>query len=654
MSRASTVYKKKDGVLAVGDDKKFLYWTPASPPNATPSLTIPIGDIVNLQQTPANNPKIALKVFVQPASATEAETYIFSFTSSTAARKEQETTTEVLRNAISALKAATVPKPVAAANPAPVQDESGQSAAMAIAQAISGPDKASDGWYDDNRLKADIELQRSLLDANQALRQRFNESLRDKPESISITQFSGQFWSTRLHLLRAHAIEKAQIQGDYNVLPDFQYKRIPQGDQPDKLVINLAKEQIQLLFKQYPVVREAYNENVPQLDANQFWSRFFNSRLIKKLRGEKITDADPTDPIFDRYLDRREQGPAMTGQVPHFIDLEGNEQNHSQRKGNRPDETMRPGDGEQVPILRVLNSLSEKMLAKMAPSDSEMHGPVGMDEETYEELRLRDLQAGDTDNRVKLNIKDQQRFLSGDDGSQLSADAIKYSMQDPEKVLKRLKADLEPAHLGADRLGSLRLDEVIGIASDDEDSDEDMDGQANGNAQRSKAWRVGGPAALDTAAADVTASIQTRKAASSSDGSETFGLSQTTYDNLVMTHNTTIEFLHYFWTLFLSGDASRTNELAKLVETLDKSVDRIGAVAKTAEEERQKKRESMSTQAQALKTTSVKRRRIEMEVERLGGGETAVNQIIAPTIKALHEATVQYRRAFEEQSAMTT
>lgn len=561
----------------------------------------------------------------------------------------------MLRNAISALKAASTASLTAAPRAAPVQDESGQSASMAIAQAISssGANKA-EGWYDDSHLKADIELQKSLLDANQALRHRFNESLRDKPDTISITQFSSQFWSTRLHLLRAHAIEKSQAQGDYNVLPDFQYKRVPQeNDQPDKLIISLAKEQIQLLFKQYPVVREAYNENTPQLDPNAFWSRFFNSRLIKRLRGEKITDADPTDPIFDKYLDYREKGPTTTGQVPHFIDLEGNEQNHSQRKGNRPDETMRPGDGEQVPILRVLNSLSEKMLAKVAPSDLEKHAPVGMDEGTYEELRLRDLQATDEDNRVKLSIKDQQRFLAGDQGSDLSVDALKYAKLNPKAVLKDLKRDLDPTHLGADKMHSLRLDEAIGVVSDDDDSDVEMEGHTNGNGQVQKHVRVGATTALEAAAADVMASIKARKDASSSDTSGTFGLSTSTYDALVMTHNTTIEFLHYFWTLFLSGDASRTNELAKLVETLDKSVDRIGAVSKTAEDEKQKKRKEMSAAASKLPTTSVKRRRIELEMDGLGGGAQAVEQAIAPTMRALREATVQYKKAFDEQSAQT-
>ena len=342
-----------------------------------------------MQQTPATSAKIALKVVVQSAGSPESENHVFSFLSATG-RQEQETITGVLRDAISAVKAGTTKLPAAPALPA-VQDDSGQSAAMAIAQAVSaGAKKATEGWYDDNSLKNDIDLQRSLLSTNEALRQRFNESLRDKPESISISQFSTQFWSTRLHHLRAHAIEKAQTQGDYNVLPEIKFKRITaeREGEPDKLMLNLAKEQVKLIFKQYPIVREAYNDNVPQIDQNQFWSRFFMSRLLKRLKGEKITDQDGPDPIFDKYLEFRESAPKNTAPVPNFIDLEGNEQNHSQRKGNRPDETMRPGNLDKVPILRVLNNLSEKMLSQVAPADGDTHGPVGMDAVSYTHLTL--------------------------------------------------------------------------------------------------------------------------------------------------------------------------------------------------------------------------------------------------------------------------
>ncbi|TIA52925.1 hypothetical protein D6C83_04430, partial [Aureobasidium pullulans] len=425
MSSATTIYKKRNGTLSVGADRASLYWTPSEPPASSPSLTIAIKDITNLQQTPAGNPKVALKVVVQPAGATAPENQVFSFSSSTA-RAEQEAITDILRNAIAAIKSAEPIKPAPTPTPAPVQDGSGPSAAMSMAQAVSSTTtKQNESWYDDAHLITDIELQRSLLEANPALRQRFNESLRDRPETITITQFSTQFWSTRLHLLRAHAIEKAQNQGDYNVLPEIKFTRVAaeKEGEADSLTLSLAGAQIKLIFKQYPIVRQAYNENVPPTDSNTFWTRFFMSRLLKRLKGEKITDADPPDPMFDRYLGFQEKGPTNIGHVPHFIDLEGNEQNHSQRKGNRPDETMRP---EKVPILRILNNLSEKMMAQVAPTDGEAHAPIGMTEDAFNELRLRDLQTEAGDNRVILNIKDQQRLLGGKSENGLSAEAQLY------------------------------------------------------------------------------------------------------------------------------------------------------------------------------------------------------------------------------------
>lgn len=523
---------------------------------------------------------------------------------------------------------------------------------MAIAQAVSAIPKAADSWYDDARLKSDIELQRSLLEANPALRSRFEESLRDRPASISIVQFSTQFWSTRLHLLRAHAIEKAQYQGDYNVLPEIQFKRIPaeKDGEPDKLMLNLAKEQVKLIFKQYPLVREAYNANVPQMDQNTFWSRFFMSRLLKKLKGEKITDADAPDPVFDRYLGYREKGPTNIGYIPHFIDLEGNEQNHSQRQGNRPDETMRPGSFEKVPILRVLNNLSEKMMAQVAPADGALHGPIGMDEDTYNELQLRDLQDEVGDNRVTLNIKDQQRLLAGEKGNKKSNEAVLYSRQSPNEVLAALRSELQPSSRDSFGIGSLSLEQAIGVQEDSDDSDDEVDDQG-GRAQR-QSTRIGSRGSLKDATKDILSSISTRRALASVDPMSTLELSQSTFDTVAMTNNTTIEFLHYFWTLFLSGDGSRSNELAKLVETLDKSVDRLAAVSKMAEDEKAQKVDRLKRQMQTLNERSNKRRRLEVDLGSIGGGRRVVEEMTAPTMKALATATGQYRKAFEEQSVL--
>ncbi|CAD0026005.1 unnamed protein product [Aureobasidium pullulans] len=599
MSSATTIYKKRNGTLSVGADRASLYWTPSEPPASSPSLTIAIKDITS-------NPKVALKVVVQPAGATAPENQVFSFSSSTA-RAEQEAITDILRNAIAAIKSAEPIKPAPTPTPAPVQDGSGPSAPMSMAQAVSSTTtKQNESWYDDAHLITDIELQRSLLEANPALRQRFNESLRDRPETITITQFSTQFWSTRLHLLRAHAIEKAQNQGDYNVLPEIKFTRVAaeKEGEADSLTLSLAGAQIKLIFKQYPIVRQAYNENVPPTDSNTFWSRFFMSRLLKRLKGEKITDADPPDPMFD-----------------------------SQRKGNRPDETMRP---EKVPILRILNNLSEKMMAQVAPTDGEAHAPIGMTEDAFNELRLRDLQTEAGDNRVILNIKDQQRLLGGKSENGLSAEAQLYARQSPEQVLQLLQTEIRSA-------ASIMLEKVVGIQSDSEDSD-DEDGP-------NKKARIGSKGALAQSTQEMLASISRRRQAASADVSSRRGLSQSTFDTLSLTQNTTIEFLHYFWTLFLSGDGARSNELAKLVETLDRSVDRIKMVSDKAEKEKLQQAESLKKQISGMNPKSSKRKRLEVELEMSSGGSQAVEEMVQPTIKALAEATAQYRKAFEEQSA---
>jgi transcription initiation factor TFIIH subunit 1 len=651
---AAVSWKKQNGTLSISTDSKYLFFTPSNA--SSPAVTIPVADVTNLQQTPESSPKVALKVFVKD------ESHVFSFTSEGKARKEQEAVTDALRNIIATNKAKSdtvqslVATPSGAATPAGQSNgaDGGQSAAMAIAKAVSSK-AADEAWYDDNKLKSDFALQKSLLEANKALQARFNASLKDRPESVSISQFTMQFWSSRLHLLRAHAIEKAQQMGEYNVLPEIGFTRIAaeKDGEPDIKQLNITKEQIKLIFRQYPVVKEAYDENVPKpLDAGQFWQRFFSSRLLKKLKGEKITQQDPPDGILDKYLERREHtGPASIAHVPHFIDLEGNEQNHSQRKGNRPDQDMRPSSFDKVPILRVLNNLSEKMLSHVAPEDGEAHAPIGMDEETFEQLRLKDLAMEDTDSRVVLTVREQGRFVPGDD---LSAEAKLYARQDPAAVLSDLREDLQPSHLGSDKDGILRLDKAIGYHTDsdsDSDSDDDtaMNGHPNGSSKKKKRAPINSHAAISTATTSILSSIKTRRVAASADPASLQGLSQPVFDQVQITHNTTTEFLHYFWSLFLSGDPSHSQELSQLATTLDRSMDRINAVAELAEKERQKEVEKRREKLREYERRTGKRRKVDVEAE-VGGGRKVVEGMVGPTVRALGEAGQAYRRALEEQT----
>ncbi|KAF2460402.1 RNA polymerase II transcription factor [Lineolata rhizophorae] len=630
MSTASASYKKQDGTLAVSEDKKTVAWTAAAA-GSSPALTASVADITNLQQTPATSAKVSTKLFVQRPGAAAPETHVFTFTSTANARAEQAAITDALRQGIEAHKAE---------NAAPAAS----TPAAAASTPAAGPSHA---LYDDSALIANAELQRSLLSAAPALRQRFEESLREKPDSITISQFSQQFWATRAHLLRAHAVEKAQAHGSYNVLSEIKPKNV---DGTTRL--NLSKEQIQLIFDQHPLVLRVYNELVPQLSNTEFWGRFFVSRLFKRLKGEKITELDSTDPKLDKYLsfDEEEERTRQIalGHVPHFIDLEGNEQNHSQKLGNQPDWTMRPNPHDKVPILRVLNSMSEKMMKDVAPSDAEAHAPVGMDEGTWNELRLRDLQREADDNRVTLHVKDQIRSYAGQKDKRISAEAEMFSKYKPKKVLATVQQDLQPPSRSSK--DSANLEKMIGY-HEDSDSDDDDQGE--------RQTRVGSRAARAKATAQVLEGIRERRTQTDDFSApagtfaavlpETTGLSEHVIDSLTMTHNTTVEFLHYFWNVFLSGDESRAGEVSKLVETLDKSLDRIRAVADEAEAERQQRMDKVRKHNEEIFRRTNRRRRF--DPNSFPGGAEAVKRIMGPTVRAIGSAKDQYQKALEAQLA---
>lgn len=587
--------------------------------------------LLDLQQTPASNPKVMLKIFVQPPNASAAEQYVFSFTAGSNARPEADAIKDALSSAIQATKAAqppsgATPTPTPGGTPAPPRDGS-MSAAMAMASAVSAGTGRS-AWDDDNRLKTDAELQQSLLRADSNLQRMFFESLSTKPESLTTGQFASQFWSTRLHLLRAHAIERGQMRGSYNVLSTLK----PRTEE-NVTKLNISKEQIQLIFSQHPLVKRVYDENVPKLTEQQFWSRFFQSRLFKKLRGERISESDATDAVLDKYLKEDENVGQRDAHVPHFLNLAGNEMNHSQRQGNRPDLDMRPSGVDKVPIIRTLNSLSEKIMAGVAPADRDPTAPVGMDEETFNELQLRDLRGDEEQNRILLNIRDQSRFFTQAKDAAEEQSRL-FPQQDPEKVLNGLRTQVQQ-QLPDD--GTAQLGRLVQPDEEEDEADETRSRQ-----------QVGSKVNLQQASTQVLSAIRDRRAQTEgSSTAGTYGLSPPLYDRLTLTHATSTEFLNQFWQAFLSGNADRAGEVASLVESLNRAMERIKAVAADAEAERQKEVERLKQHArEVLEATG---RKIRVNLAGVAGGEKVVNQLLGPTIRALEVALNKYKEALAEE-----
>ena len=626
---ASTVFKKREGVLSFA--KNQVTWTPTTPPGAKPEVTIPISNVTNLQQTPPDKAKVMLRILAQSSGSIEPVSYQFSFTSATKARAEAGSLRDALSTAIQALKVG--------GSTLATQGGEGSSAAMAIASAVARPGHEGETWYDDERLKSNIELQQSLLKANPSLSKTFMESLRTKPESISNSQFTSQFWSSRLNLLRAHGIERSQSKGAYNVLA-----AIKSRTEDNIAKLDISREQINLIFSQHPLVRRVYDENVPKLSEEVFWTRFFQSRLLKKLKGERITEGDSKDAVLDKYLtfddDAGLRERLTSSHIPHIIDVHGNEENHSQRKGNAPDLLMRPTSLDRVPIIRTLNSLSEKIMSHVAPNDVDPSEPIGMDEETFNSLALRDLQGDAVENRIILNVKDQGRFFSSKE-NETNLDSL-YTKQDPRKTLRLLKSDLTS-------FMNLDLTSRIGI-NDDSDSGSDEETKDSTHIGSRASFRAANAQIL-TAIAEQRAqnddlssnSLTSVHSASNSD------LSPAVFDRLSLTHATTTEFLNHFWGAFLSGDPSQADKIRSLVETLNRSMDRIKAVASDAEAERAEKVEALRKSIREYYERT--RRKKPFDPEMVKGGAKAVNQLMNPTVEAIGIATGKYAEALAEQEA---
>lgn len=570
-----------------------------------------------------------LKIFEKSPDAAEAVTHLFHFDSPSNPRGEANAIKDALTNLISSVKADDPSIPGA--------NGSATSAAMAIASAVtSKPTSGTARWYDDAQLKTDIELQQSLMKKDPALHRTYMESRRTKPDTISDSQFNSQFWSTRTNILRAHAVETHQKRGQYNVLSAVKPRQVD-----GELKMNISAEQVQLIFSQHPLVKRVYDENVPKLNEMDFWSRFFLSRLFKKLKGERINpDTDSTDPTFDRYLEAsNETGPTpklLATHIPHIIDLEGNEENQGGSKGisgNRQDWTMRPSEMSKIPIVRTLNSLSEKIMAYVAPSDIDPADPIGMDEETFNSLVLRDLQGDSEENRIMLSIKEQSRFFSNEK-SDISVEAASYANQVPSEVLSGMQMDVDPSMMDNDANGRFDLRSAIGVLEDSDSEDDEEE----------KVVHVGSKASFVDAQKQILEGVKARRI--EIDGSSTqslSGLSQRIFDRLTLTHATTTEFLHHFWLVFLSGDVDRAGELAKMVETLERAMDRINAVAADAEKDRD---EIILREKQHIKDLweqTGKKKKFDPSL--VGGGAKVVKEMMEPTIKTLQKASKEYRKA---------
>ncbi|KAH6678944.1 TFIIH p62 subunit domain-containing protein [Plectosphaerella plurivora] len=644
-ARAS--FKKKDGVLTVSTDQTRILWSSGAG-DGPPTVSLALVNVANLQQTPPTNPKVILKIIEKAPGAAEPTNYMFTFTSADA-RPEADAIKDVLSKLLQDVRSgdSTVPKPAASTSTPELGVDGGRHAgsgpsSMAFANSVNSK-PAVPGWFDDAQLKSDIELQQSLMKADRNMHQTYMDARATKPESISDAAFNAQFWSTRTNLLRAHAIDMNQKRGAYNVL-----STIKPRTEGEELKLSISVEQVQLIFSQHPLVKRLYDENVPKVPEAEFWSRFFLSKLSRTLRGDRVQDEKKEgivrDPLFDNHDESENtqafQSRIMSQSVPHIIDVEGNEENTGGIKsGNQKDVEMRPR--KNVLIVKTLNSLSEKIMANVAPSDAA--DPNAEEEDpTLRQIGLRDLRGDTQEQRVILNVKEQSRFFSKHEETR-SANAVMFAKQRPSDVLHEVQADIELLH--TDKTNGINLHGAIGILPDS-DSDDDAP----------KTPHVGSRASRKAAENDVMEGVKRRRVEKYGTGSaatEVMGLPVDIAERCQLTHATTVEFLHQFWTAFLSGDPERASELQYLIESLKRSEERISAVAAEAEAARKSIIDKKTAEIKLkYKTTGVKDR--SWHPKQVKGGQKAVVQMMRPISDALKKAQADYQKALAEEGIQQT
>ncbi|KZV97754.1 hypothetical protein EXIGLDRAFT_811339 [Exidia glandulosa HHB12029] len=390
--RAPASYQKKPGKLEL--TATHLQWTPDSA--SAPSVRIRAVDMATLFCSKPGAPAVRLKLNVFHAPSDGG--HFFTFTSPRA-DEERENFKRELSTIIARNRASTTPAP----SPSPTKPRSVVGAAAPGTPTPAPPDSLS---------QADFALRKTVILKHPELAQLHRALV------ISGQISEAEFWEGREHLLLAEARAAGQKRGKAGPLLEL---RPSAGDDG---VIKITPQRIADIFDAFPVVARAHMENVPhKLSEEQFWKRYFSSRLFNAHRASIRTAAAQhvvkDDAIFDAYLepedDQLEPRRPHAGGIDVFLDLGATREDHGET-GNDPDVTMQPGKQRAVlPLIRRFNEHSERLLTSalgdLPPAKRRRVDTGDAPDDPYSEIDIADLHDESTALGIALEMKDQQRYF---------------------------------------------------------------------------------------------------------------------------------------------------------------------------------------------------------------------------------------------------
>ncbi|KAK9371643.1 uncharacterized protein V1513DRAFT_476064 [Lipomyces chichibuensis] len=520
------LYSGKKGTIRLSSGRNVVEWIPSAAPIDGNDGSGPVNGTVvvrldNITASTATNEKARLRI------TTTCHTQ-FTFELPTRANLE------ALKAALASANVTSPSSSPASAGltPAPAASKSDPTRRLAI------PTKG----LSDTDLLADRTLQLSFLRSNGDLRQQFSDAV------VGQQLPCDEFWRTRIPLLRMHSLVLAQRRGPYNVLATIKpvskthSEATGEGGGTAQMMVSLSPDKIRDIFVQYPVVRRAYDENVPPLVETTFWSRFFLSKLCRRLRGEKIG--------FNDAQDNQRELQNENAKIMRFADVEANEMDDSQRAGNRPDITMRQTPhNDALSIMRTMNKLSQKIVASV---EREAQQPLEEQEQLKQRgLVLQDLDPVTTVSHIGLHLHRSTHSLH-------SATAWK----DVDAV----------ATDGNESGASKMLESMIDSCS-----------SSSGSIPTLLSSAVPSSSTVCHAQSQVFNLIHSRRSTESNrhkgDDSDNSASDAVMMRDMKLSHTAGIEFLRHFWSALLSGEPSRAvSGLPLLITSVEKSKMRLETI----------------------------------------------------------------------------
>ncbi|KAI8993080.1 hypothetical protein BD414DRAFT_483241, partial [Trametes punicea] len=470
---AQASYKKLPGLLELTNT--HLQWTKAG--DKTPTVKVAHSEAASLSRSKAGAAQVRLKVGLVNDEAG----HNFTFTSPQAvALAEREKFEAELTNIIARNRAGAAASPqqppgptLALPTPAPATPTTPRppshlgTPARPTPQLSRAPPSRAASVASDSHASGtpvsdptnDFRLRKKVLLGNPELAQLHRELVMGGHIS------ENEFWEGREHLLLAQAAAESQKRGKPGQLVDPRPQTV---DGEIKIII--TPQLVHDIFEEFPIVARAYNDNVPsKLSEEQFWSRYFQSKLFNShrasIRSSAAQHVVKDDPIFDKYLEKEdddlEPRRLREERVDTFIDLGATSVDHEET-GNEKDVTMQAGKQKAVlPLIRKFNEHSTRLL------DTALGGPAAKRRRTESgddrlaQLDLEDLHDNQTSAGILLDMQDRQRYFDGR--------AVSMGEGVPSGPKIDFRGALEQAKLGTQdwpaRLAQLKIEKKAGEAA---------------------------------------------------------------------------------------------------------------------------------------------------------------------------------------------